>query len=172
MLDEAVPASVAKPVDLTAATRSDLDALRRDLKTAESNAAAFRPRLAALIKSRRDELERSARSLGMESGTTARFMAAIDEQLAEIAASISTMAAARAEYYGAYEKCAALLVREFGSYKVTGGQFIFRIQPTADSYNAASAEMMAAKKRLAELDDERGALKQAQLNRWKDFVGR
>jgi hypothetical protein len=172
MLNEAEPASVAKPVDLTAASRSDLDALRRDLKIAESNAAAFKPRLTALIKAKRDELESSARSLGMESSTVARFMVAIDEQHAEMTTLAAKMLVARAEYYGAYEKCAALLVREFGSYKVTNGQFIFRLQPTADGYNAAAAAMAAAKKRLAELDDERGALKQAQLTRWKDFVGR
>jgi hypothetical protein len=169
MLDDAEPASVAKPVDLTVATRSDLDALRRDLKIADSNVAALKPRIAALIKAKRDELESSARSLGMESGTIARFMAAIDEQHAEMTALASKMLAARSEYYSAYEKCAALLVREFGSYKVTNGQFIFRLQPTADGYNAASTAMAAAK---AELEDERGVLKQAQLNRWKDFVGR
>ena len=54
---------------------------------------------------------------------------------------------------------------------MTNGQFIFRIQPTADGYNAASAGMVAAKKRLAELDDERGALKASQPTRWKNFVG-
>jgi hypothetical protein len=76
----------------------------------------------------------------------------------------------RTEYYIAYEKLAALLLREFGSYKVTNGQFIFRIQPTADAYNAASAAMAAATKRMAELDEEKGALRQAQLVRWKKFV--
>jgi hypothetical protein len=79
--------------------------------------------------------------------------------------------AARAEYYSAYEKCAALLVKEFGSYKVTNGQFIFRLQPTADSYNAASVAMAAATKRIADLEEERGALQQAQFRRWKSFVG-
>ena len=79
--------------------------------------------------------------------------------------------AARAEYLGAWEKSAAVLVREFGSYKVTNGQFIFRLQPTADSYNAASTAMAAATKRIADLEEERGALQQEQLKRWKNFVG-
>jgi len=171
MLGEAEPASVAKPVDLTKAGRGDLDTLRRDLKTAESNVTALKPRVAALIKARRDELESSARSLGLESSTIARFMVGVDEQLAEMTALTAKMLAARGEYYSAWEKCAALLVREFGSYKVTNGQFIFRVQPTADSYNAASTAMAAAKKRFAGLDDERGALKASQLTRWKNFVG-
>ena len=171
LLDEAAPARLAKPVDLTAASRSDLDALRRDLKTAESNAATLKTRIDALVKAKRDELEKSARSLGIESNTVARYMAAIDEQHAEIAALAAKAQAARSEYYGAWEKCAAVLVREFGSYKVTNGQLIFRLQPTADSYNAALGAMAAAQKRMADLEDEKTALKQSQLNRWKKFVG-
>jgi hypothetical protein len=171
MLNEAEPAALAKPVDLTAAGRGDLDALRRDLKTAESNAANVKSRASALIKAKRDELESSARALGTERNTIARFMAAVDEQHAEVAALAAKALAARVEYFGAYEKCAALLVREFGSYKVTNGQFIFRLQPTADSYNAASAAMAAATKRMAELEEEKGALRASQLTRWKKFVG-
>lgn len=172
LMSDAEPASLAKPVDLTASGRSDLDALRRDLKTAESNAAALKPRAAALVKAKRDELESSVRSSGVESGTVARFMAAVDEQFTESAALAARMLAVRGEYLAAYEKCAALLVREFGSYKVTNGQFIFRLQPTADSYNAASVAMAAATKRMAELEDESGALRQSRLDRWKNFVGR
>lgn len=171
LLNDAEPASLAKPVELTVAGRGDLDALRRDLKTAESNVAALKPKMTALIKTGRDELESSARALGVESSTIVRFMKGVDEQLAETTTLASSRLAARSEYYGAWEKCAALLVREFGSYKVTNGQFIFRIQPTADSYNVASTAMAAAKKRLAELEDEKGALKQSQLDRWRNFVG-
>ena len=171
LLDEAAPATLAKPFDLTAASRSDLDALRRDLKTAESNATTVKARTDALIKAKRDELEKSARSLGIESNTVTRFMAALDEQHAEIAALAAKALAARSEYYGAYEKCAAVLVKEFGSYKVTNGQIIFRLQPTADSYNAASGAMAAAQQQMADLQDEKTALRQSQLNRWKKFVG-
>jgi len=171
LLDAAAPATLAKPLDLTAASRSDLDALRRDLKTAESNATTVKARTDALIKAKRDELEKSARSLGIESNTVTRFMAAIDEQHTEIAALAAKALVARSEYYGAYERCAAVLVREFGSYKVTNGQIIFRLQPTADSYNAASGAMAAAQKQMADLEDEKTALRQSQLNRWKKFVG-
>jgi len=169
--EEAEPAGLAKPVNLATASRSDLDALRRDLKTAESNVAAVKSRTEGLIKAKRDELEKSARALGVESTTVARFMAAVDEQHAEIATLNAKAQAARAEYLGAWEKSAAVLVREFGSYKVTNGQFIFRLQPTADSYNAASTAMAAATKRIADLEEERGALQQEQLKRWKNFVG-
>ena len=171
LLNEAEPAALAKPVDLATASRSDLEALSRDLKIAESYAEALKPRIAVLIKARRDEVEKGARSLGMDNNTVVRFMAGIDEQHADMAALAAKMLAARAEYFAAYEKSVALLVREFGTYKVTNGQFIFRVQPTADSYNAASAAMAAATKRMGELEEERAALKQSQLKRWKNFVG-
>jgi hypothetical protein len=170
MLNEAEPAALAPPVNLTAANRGDLDALRRDLKTAESNLGNIKSRVDALIKAKRDELQNGARSLGVEGTVVTRFMAAVDEQHAEMKVLAAKVLAAHSEYYSAYDKCAALLVREFGTYKVTNGQFIFRLQPAADSYNAASTAMAAATQRVAELEQERAGLKQSGLSRWKKFV--
>lgn len=171
LLNEAEPGGHSKPTDLSASSRTDLDALRQDLKIAESNAATFKPRYVALIKAERDRLENDVRSLNVETNTIARFMAMIDEQHAEMMTLASEVLAARAEYYSAYEKCAALLVREFGIYKVENGQFVFPFQSTADSYNRSAAAMAAAAKRLAELEDERTIQRQSQLQRWKNFVG-
>ena len=58
LLDEAEPSNLSKPIDLGSSSRSDLDALRRDLKIAESNAAAFEPGYTALIKAERDKVEK------------------------------------------------------------------------------------------------------------------
>jgi hypothetical protein len=174
LLNEAEPSGLSKPIpiDLGSSSRSDLDALRRDLKIAESNAAAFEPGYTALIKAERAEVENDARSLKVGNKTFAKFMAMIDEQHAEMMALTSRLLAARAEYYSAYEKCAALPVREFGIYKVDNGQFVFPFQYTADSYNRAAAAMTAAASRLVELEGERAALRRSQLNRWKTFTGR
>jgi hypothetical protein len=65
----------------------------------------------------------------------------------------------------------ALLVREFGIYRVTNGQFVFPFQSTADSYNRAATAVTAAVKRSSELDDERKSLRQSQLGGWKAFAG-
>jgi hypothetical protein len=111
------------------------------------------------------ELERST-------NTFAKFMAMIDEQHADMKSLISRISAERLEYSAAYEKCVALLVREFGLYKVVNGQIIFQLQPTADSYNDAAAKMAAAASRLKELDAERTTLKQSQLDRWKNLISR
>ena len=142
-LNEAQPKGLSKPIDLGASSRSDLDALRRDLQIAQSNAATFEPGYIALIKAERDKVENDARSLKVGNDTIARFMAMIDGQDTEMMTLTSKVLAARAEYYSAYEKCAALLVRESGIYKVENGQFVFPFQNTADSYNRAAAAMAA-----------------------------
>jgi hypothetical protein len=170
LLNDAEPRDFLKPIDLSAYSRSDLDALRRDLKTAQSNAATVAPRYIALINDARAKLENDARSLNVENGTISEFMTIIDEQHAEMITLASSVLAARTEYYNAYERCVAVLVKEFGIYKVTNGQVIFPFQATADSYNRAAAAMDAATKRIAELEDERAVLRRSRLNRWKIFV--
>ena len=108
----------------------------------------------------------------MGNDTLADFMAMIDEQHAEMTALISKVLASRVEYYGPYEKCVALLIQDFGSYKVVNGQLIFLAQSSADSYNRAATAMAATAKRFVELEGERTTLRQSQLNRWKNFVDR
>lgn len=171
MIGDAESAALARQLDLANASRGDLEALQRDVKLAAGNLATLAPRMAALVKTRRGELESSARAFGLEGADITRFMAAVDEQFAEVSALAAKVLAANVDYYGGYEKCTALLVKEFGSYKATGGRFVFRLQPAADGYNACSAAMAAAAKRLSELEAERSTLRQSQLGRWKKFVG-
>jgi hypothetical protein len=172
LLTEAEPRDLSKRIDLGASSRSDLEALGHDLKTAESNATTFESRYFPLVKAERGKVEHDASVLEGRTNTLAKFMAMIDEQHADMKSLISRISAARLEYYAAYEKCVALLVREFGFYKVVNGQIIFRLQPTADSYNGAAEKMAAAASRLKELDAERTTLKQSQLDRWKNLVSR
>jgi hypothetical protein len=170
LLNDAEPRDFLKPIDLSAYSRSDLDALRRDVKAAQSNAATVAPRYIALVNEERAKLENDARSLDVENSTISEFMTIIEAQHAEMMTLASKVLAARAEFYTAYERCIAVLVREFGIYKVTNGQVIFPVQSTADSYNRAAAAMDAAAKRFADLEAERTTLRRSQLNRWKIFV--
>jgi hypothetical protein len=170
LLNDAEPRDFLKPVDLSAYSRGDLDTLRRDVKTAQSNAATVTPRYIALLNDERARLENDTRSLDVENGTVSEFMTMIDEQHAEMITLASKVLAARAEYYNAYEQCVAVLVREFGIYKVANGQVIFPFQSTADSFNRAVTALDAAAKRVAELEDERTTLRWSQPNRWKTFV--
>lgn len=171
-LDEAEPKELSKPTDLSSSSLSDLDALRSVLQVAENNAAPPGPDDAALIKAERDKVENDAHLLKVGSSKIARFMAMIDEQDTEVTALTSRILAARAGYYSAYEKCVAFLIKEFGLYKVQDGQFVFPFQFDADGYNRVAAAMEAAANNVAQMEQERAALRQSQLSRWKSFAAR
>ena len=171
-LDEAEPKELSKPIDLSAFSLTDLDALRQNLEIARSRAVSLEPADMASIKAERDKVENDAHLLKVGSNKIATFMAMIDEQDTEVTGLTSKILAARGEYYGAYEKSVAFLVKEFGLYKVENGQFVFPFQFDADSYNRVAAAMEAAANGVAQLEQERTTLRQSQLDRWKTFAGR
>ena len=168
--NEVEPPAIAKAGNLGAASRDDLEALRRDLKTAEANATAFMPRIAAVLKAERDNVEKFALPLRLDQYPGSRLLDQIDKRHAEIAAFTSGMLSARADFYRAYQNYVAVLVGEFGAYKVVSGQFIFPLQRTVDRYNVAAQAMTAAAKRVAQLDEEGKRLLQSQQERWLQFV--
>ena len=168
--NEVEPPANSKDINLGAASRSDLEALRRDLKAAEARATTFMPRYAAVLKTERDDVEKYALSLHLGKDAVSRFLDNIDQRHAEITAFTSRMLPARADFYRAYENYVAVLAGEFGSYKVVDGQFMFPFQRTVDRYNVAARAMTAATKRVAELEEERKSLRKSQQERWLQFV--
>jgi hypothetical protein len=162
--------AIAKDINLGVASRSELEALRRNLKTAEANATAFMPRYAALLKTERDDVEKYALSLHLEKDISPRFLDSLDKRHAEVSAFISKMLSVRADFYRAYEGYVAVLAAEFGTYKVVNGEFIFPLQRAVDRYNVAAHAMTVAAKRVADLDEERKNLQKSQQQRWEQFV--
>ena len=162
--------AIPRDINLGVASRSDLEALRRNLKTAQANATAFMPRYAALLKTEHDNVEKYALSLHLEKDTVSRFLDGLDKRHAEISAFISKMLSARADFYRAYESYVAVLAAEFGTYKVVNGEFIFPLQRAVDRYNVAAHAMTVATKRVADLEEERKSLQKSQQQRWEQFV--
>jgi hypothetical protein len=167
---EVEPPAIARAGNLVTASRNDLEALRRDLKTAEANATAFMPRYVTILKAERDIVEQYAASLHLGKDGSRRLLDDIDKRHAEITAFISRMLAARAEYYRAYQNYVGILVGEFGAYKVVGGQFIFPFQRTVDRYNVAAQAMTVAATHVAEMHKERKRLLQSRQERWQEFI--
>ncbi len=157
-------------INLAAASRADIETLRRNLKTAEANATAYMPRYAALLKTERDKVEKDALALRVDKETLGKFLDAVDKRQAELTAFTTRMMAARAEFYRAYESYVAVIAGEFGAYKVVDGQFIFPLQRTVDRYNVAAAAMTNAARRVGELDVERKTLLQSQAAAWVQFA--
>jgi hypothetical protein len=167
---EIEPPSIPRNFDFGKASRGDLEALRNDLKTAETNAIAFLPRYVALFKTERDKVENYARSLHVDRDTVSSLLAGIEKRHAKAIDLVSRRSAASADYYRAYEKYVVLLAGEFGSYKVIDGQFIFPLQRTVERYNAAANAMTAAAKRIAELDEEGKTLQEPLQQEWEQIV--
>jgi hypothetical protein len=171
---EKLPNEIEPPalssINLGTASRSDLEALRSALKTAEANATALLPRYVGLFKTERDRIENYALSLHLEKDAVRSFMEAVDRRHSQALAYTAKMLSGRADYYRAYEKYVAVLAGAFGTYKVENGQFIFSFQRSVDRYNIAVKAMGAVAKRLAELDEEGKTLAQSQQEGWETFV--
>ena len=157
-------------INLAALSRTELEMLRRNLKTAEANATAFMPRYAALLKSERDGIEKQALSLHVEKDALAKLLDAVDKRHAELSALFSKMMSARAEFYRAYESLVAVIAGEAGAYKVVDGQFVFPFPRTVDRYNVAATATAVAAKRVGELAEEKKTLETSQQAAWVQFV--
>jgi hypothetical protein len=154
LLSEFRPPTFSKDVNSSTESRTDLEALRSELKAAEARATAFMPRYIALLKIEHDKVENYAQSRRADRDAVSRVLDDIDKRHAKITALISTMLLARAEYYRAYENYLGVLLSNFGAYKVVDGEFIFTLQSTVDRYNVAAQAMTIAANRAAELGEE------------------
>ena len=88
---EIAPPALSQERNLATASRSDLEALRRDLKAAEANATATMPRCADLLKTERDRLEAYALSLHADKAVVGRFLDGVDQRHAETMAFLAKM---------------------------------------------------------------------------------
>jgi hypothetical protein len=156
------PPTLSKDVNSSTAGRTDLEALRSELETAEAHATAFMPLYIALLKTEHDRVDNYAQSPRADRDAVSRVLDDIDKRHAKITALISTMLLARAEYYRAYENYLGVLASNFGAYKVVDGEFIFTLQSTVDRYNVAAQAMTIAANRVAELEEERKKVLQSQ----------
>jgi hypothetical protein len=164
------PPALANINNLGAASRNELEALQRDLKTAETNATTFMPRYIAILKAERDSVEKYAISLPVAKDTLGRLLDNIDKRQAEITAFTSKMLPARADSYRARGNFVAFLVAQAGAYKLVNGQLIFPFQRTVDRYNALADATTVAARRVAELEEERKGLLKSQQEAWRQFV--
>lgn len=160
--NELEPPGLSRHIDLGTASRGDLEALRRDLKTAETNATTFMPRYSALLKAERDRVDNYALSIRADKDAVSKVLDGIDKRHAQTTAFTSRMLTARADYFRAYQNYVDVLIRNFGAYKVVNGEFIFQIQSPVDRYNSAAHAMRIAAKRVNELEEERRTLNQSQ----------
>jgi hypothetical protein len=165
------PARLSKEPNFGSATRDDLDAFRRDLKTAEANARAFLPRYAAIFKAERAQIEAAATSLRVPKDIASQVLDGATQRHTKTLDAISRTLSARADYYNAYDKYIAFLSSELGSFKVVAGQFIFPLQRTVERYNAAAQAMTSAGRRVAEQEADMKKQEKPLPEEWLQLTG-
>lgn len=165
------PAGLSKEINFASASRDELEAFRRDVRTAEANAAAFLPRYAAIFKAEHAQIESAALSLHVSKEIAGRILDGLTQRHAKALNAISITLSARADYYRAYDKYLALLSSELGSFKVVGGQFIFPLQRTVERYNAAAQAMTSAARRVADLEADMKKQNQPLPEEWMQLTG-
>jgi hypothetical protein len=165
------PARVSKEPNFGSVTRDELDAFRRDLKTAEANARAFLPRYAAIFKAECAQIDSATVSLHVPKEIASQVLDGVTQRQAKALNAISLILAARADYYSAYDKYIAFLSSELGSFKVVAGQFIFPLQRTVERYGAAAQAMTSSAKRVAELEADMKKQEKPLPEEWMQLTG-
>jgi hypothetical protein len=171
LMDEIEPAALTKEMNYASASRAQLEAYRLDLKAAETNAMAAIPRYVALLESEREKVEVVVQSLNMDDRYIRAALSGLDKRQAQSTDITSKILLANAELYRAIGGYLAILVEQFGHYKVsTNGHFMFSSQSIADRYNDASRQIKDAIKHVAELEEERKSLARFQQEEWARFA--
>jgi GYF domain 2 len=161
--DEIEPAGLSRDINFATATRNDLETLRRDLKTAETNTTSFIPRYLVLLKDEHDKIAVSASSLNIDRGLVTGFLKGLDEARVKSVTFSSNMMEARSEFYRAYGNYAEFLTGEFDNYKVdANGKFLFAKQAKLEKFNVLGNTMNAASQRVATLEVERKQFEKSQ----------
>ena len=165
------PPGLSREINFGSVSRNDLDAFRRDLKAAESNATAFLPRYGAIFKAEHDQIESAALSLRIPNEIASRGLDGLTQRQAKTLNAISVALSARADYYRAYDKYIAFLSGELGSFKIVDGQFIFPLPRTVERYNAAAQAMTSAAKRVNDLETDLKKQNQPLPEEWIQLTG-
>ena len=148
------PAGLSKDLNFGSASLDEIGSFRRDLKTAEANAAAFLPRYAAILTSEQEQIKIAAVSSHVPKELSDQLLDGVRQRHAKMLNAISKVLTARTDYYRAYDNYVAFLSSELGSFKVVAGQLIFANQGAVERYNAAAQAMTSAGRRVNELETD------------------
>jgi len=171
LFDEIEPPALAKEMKFESANRAQLEAYHLDLKAAEANAKAAVPRYVALLENEREKVNLVVQSLNIDDRYVRAALGGTDTRLAQRIDITSKMLLANAELYRAIGDYVAILIEQFGQYKVSiKGHFIFSSESIADLHNDASRRINDTMKRVAELEKERKQLAQSQQEEWERFA--
>jgi hypothetical protein len=149
------PAGLAADLNPATASRDQLQAYARDLKTAEARATAGLSVYVDLMKKERERVERFGQLNGIGPDTLQDTLEGIDQRHARIQALASKMLDARASLYRALADRYAILIDQYGKFQVQpNGQLVFADRAALARFNATVDPINNASKRVADLVEQ------------------
>ena len=154
----------SKP-DFATASRNELEAYLRDLQAAEANAAAAGRQYAVLLDAERSLIEEAARSSGLDDANRGDLLAAVGERHSRSLDRVNRMLQARQDLYRAMQAAQAMVIVEFGKYKVGADGHVRFANKTVESRSiAVNREINAAGDALDRINAE--ITRSQQISRW------
>jgi len=169
------PAGMQAPPSYATASRSELENYFVELETAEANATAAGAQYAALLKAERDLVEEAARTSGLSESEWTNLLKDVDDRHSATLDLAKQMLEARGNLYRARQRVQAIVIDQFGKFKVVGdGQIRFSTKAMTDRMVAAAEQERAADKALDRIEERmmsaRQVPQQSSEPAWKDMI--
>ena len=127
------------------------------------------------MKAERELIDEAARSSGLAESDWSGLLASVDERHRAALELASRMLQARGDFYRALQRMLAVVIDQFGKYKVgADGQIQLSSKVATDRMVAAAEQVSAADKALERIEEQmmkaRQAPQQTLEPAWKDMI--
>jgi hypothetical protein len=153
--DELEPPLLAKDINPTTATRTELQAYLAALRTAQANATQIVPRVRAIEAQKHEKVKALAKTTGVSDDVQSNFLVGLDEAAAKNLERLERQSASYANLYRALAANCTLLIEQYGRYQVLPDKRIQFADSTATgAYSVNSHAAEAAAKEAQRLFEE------------------
>jgi hypothetical protein len=158
------------PAEFASMSREQLQTYQRNLERAQTNSDAALPRFAEILAKERTRVANFAQSAHVDDELGRGLLRGIDSRHSKNIVFNRKMFEARAAFYMSFGSYIAILVQNYGNFRVRSNGFEFLDQEEAKRFNDAAAEVNAALGRVAQLDQERQQILQSQNALWRELL--
>jgi hypothetical protein len=166
--NEIEPVGLAQEPNYASATRAELQKYLADLRAAEANASSATIKFIAILEEEREGIQAFAKSVQLRDRLMRDVLVGVDGRHARATEFARKMFPARAEFYRAAGDTIAILIEQFGNYKLDAdGRLVFLDTSVVGRFNSALEAVDARSKRVAELEEERRAVARSEEQSWR-----
>jgi hypothetical protein len=163
------PARLAQEPDLPTASKAQLIEYRDDLRAAEANSKTAVSKFTELLAEEQGALQTSLASY-QTAGVVSATLKGVERRHVVAREFGARRLGALTELYASYGRLLDVLIREHGRVQFTGDAARFDNDKAVADWNAAAADLAAARERAEQTEREGENLKQQYERRLKDFL--